>query len=597
MSSACPSGYIYKSDWCVDLKQEQPRIQPSCPLNTYIMDDGTCSATCSSNYTVDNNYCRKFGTSLCSRTVDRMDVGTFYPTMNDYGNCMILSKTGATGGPPDCSSGKYILDNGYCSTTCPVGYSIDTKVNNKNNLIGTPCRCAQDKYIMKDTGECVEKCPYGYYSDFQLGNNYCIKSASCCPVAFDPYNQTCYSPECGTDFLYDPSRQKCLYTGTHSPAPSAPVLTYSSPHCPINTYTSPSNLCVSSCPLNTSLQHNSNCVPSQPLCDVGQYFYVDEVTKKGSCVYACPKGYVQKNDFCTNTVNAQFITITQTQTGIIALSGIEVYASMLNPGSAANPNLITSNISITFSSIDSTSKAINLIDSLNSTLFLSDTTHVQQNEYVMLDLGTIFPIAQIIVRNRSDGIQQGYANGLAVTLATTSGIVFVSDLFKDVTGSTVYSDKSLSYKTFTIYPPVPTVIGSDIVTPCPQAYDATNRLCYSPICGTDFEYDSSSKTCSYTGTTVPKPTPPSLMFTPNAQCPITSYITSDNRCVLTCPEHTSIQGNTCEPISVPIPTRTVTQEQLNEQNKKLILAISIPTICCFVLFFIMMFIGSPDVSS
>ena len=68
----------------------------------------------------------------------------------------------------------------------------------------------------------------------------------------------------------------------------------------------------------------------------------------------------------------------------------------------------------------------------------------------MLYLGTIFPIAQIIVRNRSDGIQQGCANGLAVTLASTSGIVFVSDLFKDITGSTVYSEKSLSYKTIMI---------------------------------------------------------------------------------------------------------------------------------------------------
>ena len=69
MSSACPSGYIYKSDWCMDLKQEQPHIQPSCPLNTYIMDDGTCSSTCSSSYTIDNNYCQKFGTSFSSQTL------------------------------------------------------------------------------------------------------------------------------------------------------------------------------------------------------------------------------------------------------------------------------------------------------------------------------------------------------------------------------------------------------------------------------------------------------------------------------------------------------------------------------------------------
>ena len=84
--------------------------------------------------------------------------------------------------------------------------------------------------------------------------------------------------------------------------------------------------------------------------------------------------------------------------------------------------------------------------------------------------------------------------------------------------------------------------------------DATNHLCYSPVCGTDFKYDSSSKTCLYVGTTVPKLIPHSLTLTPDAQYPTTTYITSDNQCVFTGPEHTSIQSNVCVPIHVPIPT-------------------------------------------
>ena len=61
------------------------------------------------------------------------------------------------------------------------------KVKNKSRLIGTPCQCAQDKYIMKDTGECVDSCLYGYYADFQLGNNYCVKSALCGPDALSKF--------------------------------------------------------------------------------------------------------------------------------------------------------------------------------------------------------------------------------------------------------------------------------------------------------------------------------------------------------------------------------------------------------------------------
>ena len=186
----------------------------------------------------------------------------------------------------------------------------------------------------------------------------------------------------------------------------------------------------------------------------------------------------------------------------------------------------------------------------------------------MIDLGTTVPIAKIIVRNRSDGVQQGYANGFVVTLSSKTGIVFVSDFFKDVTGSTVYSDESLGYKTFTIYPPVQDVIRSDIITPCPQGYDSTNRLCYSPLCGPDFVYDVSSKNCSYVGTTVPYPPPPSLMFVANAQCPTSTYITPDNRCVLTCPEGTDVQNDTCTPTLVPGPVlapnnSTVTREQVD----------------------------------
>ena len=362
---------------------------------------------------------------------------------------------------------------------------------------------------------------------------------------YDPINQKCY-PKCVNGAVYNPLTRTCAGSAAY-----------------------------------TSLDAVT------PQCSPGYFVAVDPNSQQGTCVLACPTGYYAQGNYCVNNVNAQYITIVQSQRGILHLSEVEVYSKALSPDPTTNPNLMlqVSDSSVTYKSIDSTSSISKLKDGDANTYYKSDENNPTSGEYIKIDLGTIRPIAQIIIRNRKNGYQSR-ANGIVVTLTTDTQNLYTSSMFTDATGSSVYSDSSLGYNTFTLYPPNPTVTGTDIATPCPGAYDPDNRLCYSPVCGTDFSYDVPTKSCVYVGTNKTPQTHEPLTFMANAQCAGNAYITPNNKCVLACPANTTLQDKFYCVLNTPPPPKTViTKDQKNKQNQKLGLSIGIPAICTAAVLF------------
>ena len=94
---------------------------------------------------------------------------------------------------------------------------------------------------------------------------------------------------------------------------------------------------------------------------------------------------------------------------------------------------------------------------------LANFAHTSGNEagWFLIDLGSVVPVAQVVVYSRQGGTQER-TNGMVVSvLDANQAPVFAANPFVNKAGSTVYSqDGSNGYAQFTITPPSPVVVGA-----------------------------------------------------------------------------------------------------------------------------------------
>ena len=150
----------------------------------------------------------------------------------------------------------------------------------------------------------------------------------------------------------------------------------------------------------------------------------------------------------------RYIKITQPNYFGIDLSEIEVFSTK------GGPNVITPNTVTSSSQDGGGNPSKNLVDGDKSTF--TDIKAAAPN-HVLVDLGSVMPIYQINVYNRTQCCQLRISGAVLTILDSATNTVYTSNPFKDQSGSTTPRDgdaKGSGYGVFTCYPPSPDIVGS-----------------------------------------------------------------------------------------------------------------------------------------
>jgi len=168
-----------------------------------------------------------------------------------------------------------------------------------------------------------------------------------------------------------------------------------------------------------------------------------------------------------NVLQGRFIRIDMGQVGCLNLAGIEVMSEK------GGPNIIRPSMVVTTSSAYGSNAypGANVVDQKLDTFV---HTSCADKGWVMVDLGSMVPIYQIVVTNRTDCCRQR-ANGAVLTILNDQKqVLFTADPIRNKVGSTTSNEtdnsaNDRSFYKFTYFPSTTAVVGSDDAPVAPIA--------------------------------------------------------------------------------------------------------------------------------